>query len=72
MPKLVNLASFWKPEDYGQTALPDSSIVVGQKMLENAKFEIFRWDIFGIFQTMYTNSKMDMIKEKFKSDVFVD
>ena len=41
MPKTVNLASFWKPEAFGQTVLPDRSILVGQKLMENAKIEEF-------------------------------
>ena len=28
-PKTVNLASFWKPETYGHTVLPDRSILIG-------------------------------------------
>ena len=33
------LAGFWKPEAYGQTVLPDKQILVGQKLMENAKIE---------------------------------
>ena len=29
--------SFWKHEAFGQTVLPDRSIVIGQKMMRNAK-----------------------------------
>ena len=32
MPKMVNLASFWKPESCGQTMLPDRSIWKGSKI----------------------------------------
>ena len=28
---------FWKPEAYGQTVLPDRSILIEQKLVENAK-----------------------------------
>ena len=31
MPKMVNLASFWKSEAYGQTVLPDRSVLIVQK-----------------------------------------
>ena len=31
------LTSFWKPEACGQTVLPDRSILIGQKLIENAK-----------------------------------
>ena len=41
MPKMANLASFWKPEVYSQTLLPNRSILIGQKMAENAK----NWNI---------------------------
>ena len=37
---------------YGQTALPDMSILKGQKLLENAKIEKFIWDILTNFKTM--------------------
>ena len=39
--QLSLLASFWKPEAFGQTVLPDRSILVGQKLMENAKIEEF-------------------------------
>ena len=42
-----NLASF-----LGQTALPDRSILKGQKLVENAKIEKLKCDIFGDFQTL--------------------
>ena len=35
--KCFILASFWKPEVYGQTVLPDRSILIGQKLVEKAK-----------------------------------
>ena len=42
--KLINNAKngsfwrvFWKPEDCGQTVLPDRSVLIGQKLVENAK-----------------------------------
>ena len=34
------LASFWKPEAYGQTVLPDRSVLIGQKLVENAKIQM--------------------------------
>ena len=42
MPKMSNLASFWKPKACGQTVLPDRSILMGQKLVENAKMSNFR------------------------------
>ena len=35
------LASFWKSEVCCQTVLPDRSILIGQKSVENAKIEKF-------------------------------
>ena len=37
MPKI--LASFEKPEACGQTVLPDRSVLIGQKLVENAKIQ---------------------------------
>ena len=34
------LASFWKPEACGQTVLPDRSVLIGQKSVENAKIQM--------------------------------
>ena len=45
MPKMANLASFWKPEACGQTVLPDRSVLIGQKLVENAKMQKFKCDI---------------------------
>ena len=49
MRKIVNLASFKKRESSGQTVLPDRSILIGQKLLENAKIQC---DILGDFKTL--------------------
>ena len=43
------LASFWKPEACGQTVLPDRSVLVGQKLVENAKIKKFKCDTWTIF-----------------------
>ena len=37
---MSNLASFWKPETFGQTVLPDKSVLEIQKIMENAKIEM--------------------------------
>ena len=52
MAKTVNLASFWKTEACGQTVLPDRSILIRQKLVENAEIEKFKCDILSNFQTM--------------------
>ena len=43
-------ASFWKPEADGQTVLPDRLISIGQKLVDNAKIENFKWEILGDVQ----------------------
>ena len=45
------LASFWKPEVCGQTVIPDRSVLIGQKLLANAKILKFKCDILSNFQT---------------------
>ena len=43
------MTSFWKPEVCGQTMLPDRSILIGQKLMGNAKIGTLKWDNFGWF-----------------------
>ena len=43
MPEIVNFVSFWKPEVCGQTVLTDRSLLIGQKMVESAKIEKFKY-----------------------------
>ena len=43
------LTSFWKPEVCGQTVLPNMSIWIGQKLLENAKIQKSKCDILSDF-----------------------
>ena len=50
--KCSNLASFRKVEACGQTVLPDRSVLIGQKLAENAKVQKFKCDIMSNFQTM--------------------
>ena len=38
---------FWKPEACRQTVLPERSILIGQKLVENAKIEKLKYDIKG-------------------------
>ena len=52
------LASFWKPEACGQTVLPDRSVLIGQKLVENAKMQKFKCDILSNFQTMNSVGKL--------------
>ena len=56
------LASFWKSEACGQTVLPDMSILIRQKLVENAKIRKFKCDILSNFQTLckvWKSSKKD-------------
>ena len=39
---MVQYASFWKPKACGQTELPDRSVLIGQKLVENAKIQKFK------------------------------
>ena len=43
---------FKKREACGQTLLPDRSVLIGQKLVENAKIQKFKCDILSNFQTM--------------------
>ena len=47
--------SFWRV--CGQTVLPDRSILIRQKLMENDKIEKFKWDILGNFQTLCLGQK---------------
>ena len=49
------LASFWKSAACGQIALPDRSLLIRYKLVENAKISNFKWDILGNFQTLCNN-----------------
>ena len=40
------LASFWKPKACGQTVIPDRSVLIEQKLVENAKIQMLFWWIF--------------------------
>ena len=51
--KMAKMASFWKVEACGQIVLPD--MLVGQKLMENAKIQKFKCDIFSNFQTLWFN-----------------
>ena len=64
---MVNLASFWKPEACGQTVLPDRSLLIGQKLAENAKIQKFKCDILSNFQTMWRHPDSRTIIQKLNS-----
>ena len=56
--KIVNLASFWKPEIFGDTVLPNRSILIRQKLVENAKIGKLVCDILGDFKTLWVNLEL--------------
>ena len=41
-----------KPDAYGQTVLPDRSILIGQQSLENAKIQKSKCDFWVDVQTL--------------------
>ena len=47
------LASISKPEACGQIVLPDRSVLIGQKLVENSKTKKFKCDILSNFQTLW-------------------
>ena len=49
------MASFWKPEAWGQTVLPDMSILIGQKLVKNA--QKIKCDNLSGFQTLCNYQK---------------
>ena len=49
MPKMVILE---KPKACGQTMLPDRSVLMRQKLVENARMEKFKCNILSNFRTM--------------------
>ena len=46
MHEMVHFGEFLK------TVLPDRSVLIGQKLVENAKIQKLKCDILGDFQTM--------------------
>ena len=43
--------------------VPDKSLLIGQKLVENAKIQKFRCDILGDFQTMCCKVIMELLKQ---------
>ena len=67
--KMVNLASFWKPQACGQTVLPGRSVLIGQKLVENAKIQMrhifcnWNWGWFGRNRRLITNDERSDAKK---------
>ena len=56
------LASFWKPEACGQTVLPDRSVLLRQKLVENAKIQKESSLVGQIFSLSYLfNRQLDFV-----------
>ena len=47
MPKIVNFGEFLKTETCGQKVLPDRSVLIGQKLLENAMIKKWHFEEFS-------------------------
>ena len=54
---------FKKREACGQTVLPDRSILIGQKLVENAKIKKFKWNILDDFQTFVSKNNSRKIQK---------
>ena len=63
------LASFWKPEACGQTVLPDWSVLIGQKLVENAKIKEIKCDILSNFQTTWSLYFWHSLLQRFDIEV---
>ena len=67
---MVHFGEFWKPVACGQTVLPDGSLLIGQKLVENAKIQKCKCDILSNFQTMCMND-FQFKNGKLRSFVYV-
>ena len=66
--KVSTINLHWKLEAYGKTVLPDKSILIGHKMVENAtldkpKFRYFGW-FSNIVQNKENSQKFDLKKRR--------
>ena len=50
---MVYFGEHLKTKAFGQTVLPDMSLLIGQKLAENAKIEKLKCDILDDFQTLW-------------------
>ena len=51
--KLMEKAKLWLVDGCSQTVLPDRSVVIGQKLVENAQIIKFKCDILSDFKTQF-------------------
>ena len=64
MPKIGQSGEFLKSKAYGQTVLPDSSLFMGQKLVESAKMAKIQSDNLCYFQTHVTRPLHDPLEFK--------
>ena len=55
---ILNRQKLIKNAKNGQIVLPDMSVLIGQKLVENAKIKKFHCDILSNFQTMCEQSEL--------------
>ena len=53
MPKRSILASFWEPKACCHIVFPDRSVLIGQKLVGNAKIQKFKCEVLRNYQTMW-------------------
>ena len=56
----------FKPETYGETVLPDRSILIGQKFIKNAKNGLFKPETYG---EIVLPDRSILIRQKFIKNV---
>ena len=59
--KLMEKAKLWLVDGCSQTVLPDRSVVIGQKLVENAQIIKFKCDILSDFQTLCYGSSVTLL-----------
>ena len=72
MPKIVHLSSFWKPEAFGQTVLPDTSLLQGQKFSTFWIISVITWTVLEHTHPVVQSSALDYLKIDNKSKADID
>ena len=63
MPKMVYFSEFWKPAVCGQTVLPDRSLLIGQKLGENAKISKNSNATFWVILNTVASAHQSLLEE---------
>ena len=67
---MVHFGEFLKPKACGQTELPDKSVLIGQKLVENAKIKKIRsFQIFVFLFTVFENQRKSLIQHCERSEL---